>query len=851
MRVPLSWLKDYVDIDISAEELAERLTLAGLEVGKIIYIGVPQQEIPGIRWPKSDHLVWDRDKILLAAIREVKPHPDADKLVLAMVDYGGDELEQCVTGAPNLHEYAGKGELDPPLWTPFAKEGATVWDGHSDEPQLMVLQGKELRGIYNKSMVMSEKELGISDEHEGILLLDHDADYVPGTPLQDVLGDIVLDIELTPNLGHNFSLLGVAREVAALTGGTLKEPSYDMIAEGDPITGQVAIDIREPDLNPRFVLAILKETEVQRAPFWMRYRLKLLGQRPINNFVDVTNYITFEIGQPLHAFDYDKLVARAGGKAPTIITRLPEAGEALTTLDDVQRELGENQILVCDEAGVLSLGGIIGGAETEISDTTTNVLLEGANWNFINIRKTQQAQKVFTEAGTRFSRNIHPSRAFLGVSRGIELMRQLGGGKIGRGLLDEYPNKPQPVRVDLPIGEVQRLLGMDFTVQAATDILTRLLFDVTLEGDVLHVTVPDYRTDIGTGVVGQADLVEEIVRVYGYDKVPTTLMNDEMPPQHTFPLLEAEERVRDLLVTLGLSENISYRLTTPDAEAALVPPEAPSSLPQVSYIEMANPISADKTVMRHTLLVGLLEHAVQNARFKARQQIFEIGSVFLPTPDSHLPDEPIYLSLLITGPRYDADWASNGSSDQHADFFDMKGIVEELLIGLHIADTRFTRSDHTSLHPGRSAALYVGDRLVGHFGELHPLVAQRLKLTTAPVIVAEFNLEAMIERTAVEFPVRPLPLTPPIFEDLALVVDENTPAAEVAAAIREAGGDLLKDLQLFDVYRGENIGEGKKSLAYALTYQTDEKTLKDKDVAKLRKQIIKALDDKLGAKLRA
>jgi phenylalanyl-tRNA synthetase beta chain len=316
MLVPLSWLKEYVDIDIPVELLAERLTLAGLEVGHIRYIGMPQQQVEGIRVPPSDHLVWDTEKLLLGAIREVKGHPDADRLVLAMVDYGGKELEQCVTGAPNLFTYKDLGELETPVWTAFAMEGATVWDGHSDEPKLMTLKGKKLRGIYNKSMVCSEKELGISEAHEGVILMEHDDSYIAGTPLVDVLGDVVLDIELTPNLGHNFSILGVAREVAALLGKELREPNYDFVAEGAPIEGQAAIEIRVPELNPRFTLTLLKNTKIQPSPFWMQHRLKLVGQRPINNVVDVTNYITFELGQPLHAFDYDVLVKRAGDKAP-------------------------------------------------------------------------------------------------------------------------------------------------------------------------------------------------------------------------------------------------------------------------------------------------------------------------------------------------------------------------------------------------------------------------------------------------------------------------------------------------------------------------------------------------------
>ncbi|MBL8134014.1 MAG: phenylalanine--tRNA ligase subunit beta, partial [Anaerolineae bacterium] len=453
MLVPVSWLKAFVDIDIPAELLAEKLTLAGLEVAKLHYYGVPQTQPAhihvsfqaDIRYPVSDHLVWDRDKIVLGAIREVKPHPNADRLVIAMVDHGAAELEVTVTGAPNLYPYKGKGELPSPLWTAFAREGAEVWDGHSETKQRMILKEKALRGIPNRCMVCSEYELGLSEEHEGVILLHDDPGFAPGTPLQDVMGDVVLEIEFTPNLARAISIYGVAREAAALLDKPLRSPSYEVVMEGAPIAGTVAIDIREPELNPRFTLALLRGCQIKPSPEWMQRRLKLAGQRPINNIVDVTNYVNFEIGQPLHAFDYDKLAARAGGAAPTIITRLPNPGEALATLDEVSRTLDAHNILVCDTAGALSIGGIIGGAETEIDDATTNVLLEAAAWNFINIRRSMSSQKVHTDAGYRFSRGVHPSRAILGVQRGIELMRQTGGGAVAQGIIDEYPLPPQTV----------------------------------------------------------------------------------------------------------------------------------------------------------------------------------------------------------------------------------------------------------------------------------------------------------------------------------------------------------------------------------------------------------------------
>ncbi len=849
MLVPISWLKEYVDIDVPVELLAERLTVAGLEVAHLKYIGLPQQTVAGVRMPSSDHLVWDREKLLLARIVEVKAHPNADRLVLAMVDYGGEELEQCVTGATNLFSYKDRGPINPPIWSAFAMEGSEVWDGQSDKPKRMTLKGKELRGIFNRSMVCSEKELGISDEHEGVIVMEHEAHYVAGTSLADVLGDVVLDIEFTPNLARCLSMIGVAREVAAVLGVEMRYPSFDFTAKGAPIEGQVYIDIREPELNPRFTLTLLRDTEVKTSPFWLQHRLKLIGQRPRNNIVDVTNYLTFELGQPLHAFDYDKLVERAGG-VPTIITRLPHPGEQLETLDDVTRDLGAETILVADTAGALSLGGVIGGGETEISEATRNVLLEAAAWNNISIRKTIREQRAHTEASARFSRGVHPSQAILGCQRGIELMRQLGGGAIADGALDAYPLPPASVTVDVPIERVNRLLGMEVTIDQAADALRRLEFEVAIEGDVIRATAPDHRLDISANpVIGQHDLLEEIARIIGYDQIPETIMADEMPPQRENTAVLIEERIRDILVGAGLYEVINYRFTSRESEALLVPSGAASSLPAAGYVEIANPAASERDVLRHTLMINMLENAVNNARFQSTQQVFEIGKVYLGAGDL-LPEEPMRLGILLTGPRIPSWWDGDGSTGE-MDFFDMKGVVESLLHSLHISDFALESGTHCSLHPGRSANLLAADERIGSFGEIHPEVAARFKLTDAKVMYGEIAVEPLIRQHQRLHTIEALPITPAVLEDIALVVNESTPASEVEAVIRQAGGRILKDALLFDVYTGDPIPPGKKSLAYSLTYQDERRTLTDKNAAKIRKKIIGAARHRLDAELRS
>jgi phenylalanyl-tRNA synthetase beta chain len=443
---------------------------------------------------------------------------------------------------------------------------------------------------------------------------------------------------------------------------------------------------------------------------------------------------------------------------------------------------------------------------------------------------------------------VHPGQAERGLRRGIELMRQSAGGTVAQGILDAYPLPAPTVVVDLPVREIRRLLGLDFTAELAAGILRRLQFEVEINGDTLRVTAPDHRLDIGENIIGQADLIEEIARIYGYDRIPDTLIADEMPPQWTNVALVREERARDVLVALGLREQISHRLIAPEREALLVP-GGNGTLVQAGYVELANPLAADKTALRHTLLISLLENARSNARFTARQQVFEIGNVYLKPDDQPLPDEPRRLGILLTGPRRVESWQQD-EPIANTDFFDLKGVVEGLLKGLHIAGAVYDRAEHPSLHPGRSASLSINGVSIGAFGELHPLVARAFDLPETPILVAEFDLDALLDQVEDLHKTSALPTMPPVLQDIALVVGEETPAAAVEAAIWKAGGDLLRDVRLFDVYRGDPIPAGHKSLAYSLTYQAFDRTLTDTEVAKVHQRIVKACERELSAKLR-
>jgi phenylalanyl-tRNA synthetase beta chain len=843
MKVPLSWVKDFVDLPDSLIDLARRLTLAGLEVEEIHLVGwsIPESQRQEF---KISGISWDPDKIVVGAVWEVMPHPNADRLVLCRLDDGVHE-HIVLTGAPNLFSYKGKGRLEKPLKVAYAREGARLYDGHQPGQVLMTLKRAKIRGVESYSMACSEKELGISDEHEGIIILDEDAPV--GVPLADYMGDVVFEIAITPNIARDANILGVAREIAALTGVPLRSPGYELPQVGPPIQGLVSIEIKNPELNPRFVLGLVRDIQIGPSPYWVQRRLRLAGMRPINNIVDSTNYAMLEIGEPLHAFDYDTLVKRAGGKAPTIITRTAYPGERLMTLDDVDRPLNEFTVLVTDTAGALSIGGVMGGAETEVHSGTRNVLLEGAAWNFINVRRTLIAQKLQSEAGYRFSRGVHPAMAERGVRRGLALMQQWAGGIVAQGLVDNYPLPPQDPTITITTQDVSRWLGIRLTVGEIAEILERLEFSVQVDGQSLTAVTPDHRLDINSGVVGKADLMEEIARAYGYDRLPETRIADALPPQRANPQVEGEERLRDLLVELGLQEVVTYRMTSAEREARLAPDGQPLG-PQ-AYVRLANPSSSDRSVLRRSLLSSILEIVERNARLTQRQALFEIGPVFYPSAGDDLPQELARLVIVLTGLRDLPAWQDAGSA--FMDFYDLKGILEAMAAGLHLEDLRFEPSERPSFHPGKCARILSGEQELGVLGELNPLVLERFELPSSPLLAAELDLDVLMPLMPDRFQVQPVPAYPPALEDLAVIVDEGLAADRVKEVIQQSGGKTVTEVKLFDVYRGEQIGPGKKSLAYSLTYQSPDHTLTDQELVQTRQRIIRRLEQELGAHLRS
>jgi phenylalanyl-tRNA synthetase beta chain len=847
MKIPLSWLRDYVEITLPPEALAERLTLAGLEVEKFTRIGE----------------FWDRDKLFVGQILEVLRHPEADRLVLARVDYGAGAPMTVVTGAPNLYPFVGhdlSGGRGPKV--AFAVAGARLVDGHSAERRIVRLKPSRIRGIPSEGMVCSEKELDLSDEHEGVILLPDDAPL--GEPLVDYMGDVVLDFEIKGAFGHLQAVVGIAREIAALTGQELNRDALTIL-ERQPVrivadTDFTGILIEDPDLCLRYSAALIEGLTIKPSPMWMQQRLQRAGMRPINNAVDVTNYVMLELGQPLHAFDYDLLRRRAGRASlsgdtrPTIIMRRARSGEQLTTLDGVVRALDPDMLMITDTAGAIAVGGVMGGADTEVHDGTTRILLEAANFDFLSIRRTSQMLKLSSEAGNRFGKRVDPELTVKALARAGQLLEELAGGTVRPVYGDVYPGKPSPRSMVLDPEYVNRLLGFAIPVPEMARILEALEFEVAsaLPGSPhtsLLVTIPSHRLDVSI----PADLVEEIGRVYGYDRLPITLLRDELPPQRRNLALEGEEQVRSILVGAGLDEVITYSIIDAAEEAKLLAgPGRASGFSTGSgmspHVTILNPLAADRAHLRRTLLLGLLNTARSNLRFLDRVAIFEVGRVFIPRPGETLPAEPRRLAAVLVGPREADTWQSHDTSP--LGFFDLKGIVEALLERLALPGVAWERGEHPAMYPGRTAKLSVNVAEVGLVGELHPLVRVIFDLPETPVALMELDLDALLAPWGVATSMIEISTQPAVYEDLAVVMDEAIPAAQVAALIRQAGGKLLVEVRLFDVYRGGQIPAGKKSLAYALTFQAPERTLTDEDTARLRSKIVGRLERELGATLR-
>ena len=859
MLVPISWLKEYVDLSGSTAELAQRITLAGLEIATVHQVG---------DW-------WDPATLTVGQVRAILPHPDADRLVLVDVDYGGAELQRVVTGAPNLYAYRDAATL-PVLKVAFAREGAVLLDAYSDQrprPKKQ-LKASKIRGVRSAGMVCSERELGISEEHDGIILLPEDAPI--GTPLRDYLGDEVLEIELTPDMARCLSVIGIAREVAALTDTPLRLPAEPpaVAANGAPASDYAKVTIVDPDLCNRYTALIIKDVQVAPSPRWLQERLTKAGMRPINNIVDITNYVMLEWGQPLHAFDYDILVQRAqrvGDAMPTIIVKRAQAGEKFTTLDNVPRTLDESMLMITDTAGSIAIAGVMGGQESEVSDATRTILLESATFEGINNRRTAGQLRLPSEASYRFARGVPAILNPIAARHAAELMRQYAGGQVVAGMVDAYP-VAQPVRtVYTTVSDMRRLLGMAVSQEAILNALHRLDFQAIVVDEVaatapaeatfalhrlpgealIEAVAPWHRLDIAI----PADLTEEVARIIGYEHVGATLINDVLPTQQRNDLFMTEELVRSVLSGIGLQEIINHPLTNPENHAKLQAPAITKTGngEAAPYITLLNPIMPERRAMRRSLIVSTLENLARNLRHTARLATFEVGRVYLPEKgDGTLPLEDRRTCIALTGPRRQTTFHPDPSATEEMDFFDLKGVVELLLhrLGYSANRTEYRAQPATGVFGPRCAEIFVDGRSVGLLGEIHPQVRAAFDLGAGRVNVAELRIQPLLKPHWELQPMQPISAYPPVVEDLAFEVAEAVTVQQVQQAIRQGGDERLTLVELFDIYRGDPLPAGHKSVAYRLTYQSLQRGLNEKEVSHLRQRIIKTVESATGAKLR-
>ena len=638
-------------------------------------------------------------------------------------------------------------------------------------------------------------------------------------------------------------MLGVAREISALTGKKLDKSVFPEISKLEVSAHPpfVELEIRDADICPRYSALLIQNVKIGPSPFWIQQRLLRIGMRPINNIVDITNYVMLELGQPLHAFDHDKLIERANGKTPKIIVRRAKKGETLLTLDNVDRELDDEMLMITDHSGLIAIAGVMGGGDSEVTESTTNILLESANFEFLNNRRTSQVLKLRTEASERFGKQVDPEGTLPAALRAAELMVEHASGTLEKIAGDLYPKPKENISLELDPDYVEHILGIKIPIEQITEILTSLEFKVTGK-NILKIIVPSHRMDISI----PADLVEEIVRVYGYENLPSTLLNDVLPPQNVNQKLAGTERVRDILVASGMDEIITYSMMNPMDEARL---RIENDIDLNKFVPLKNPLSQERSHLRRSLLPGAIMTARNNLRFLAKVVTFEVGSVFHPHQKNKLPDEPQRLSLLMSGHRDTQSWLKQAEGDY--DFFDLKGVLEQFLNALHLEGVEWKKSRELPCHPGRCAQILVNGKVLGFAGELHPKVRNSFELPEQAVCVAELDLDLIIKLAVEDHQMEFISNFTPIFEDLAFVLDSSLPVESVTPIILQTGKPLLRKATLFDVYEGEQVDEGKRSLAYSLTFQATDRTLTDDEVGKVRNKIIRRLQHEFQATLRA
>lgn len=802
MLISLEWLKEYVDFDLSPTELAEELTMVGLELEEFVSLPIEALE-----------------KVVVGKVVRVEKHPNADKLTCCTVDIGSDIQLPIVCGAPNVKE----GGVYP-----VAMEGAKL-------PSGMKIKATKLRGEVSQGMLCSEIELKLGEDASG--LMDIPSELEPGTPIVEALGldNVVMDIELTPNRSDCLSILGVAREVSAITGNPLKKPQISL-NEGDTQASDLtSVTIEAPDLCPRYAARLVRGVKIGPSPYWMRRRLEDMGLRSINNVVDVTNYVLMELGHPLHAFDFNNLAGRR------IVVRKPRPGEQITTLDEIPRVLGPDMLLICDAENPVAVAGVMGGHGSDVAEATTDILIESAHFNPVSISKTSKELGMHTEASHRFERGTDIEGLITALNRTAQLIQELGGGEICAGIVDAYPAPRSEVRVKLRPERVNSILGTALTAEEMDKFLTSIEFQVDRAGNDMNVVVPTFRPDVEREI----DLIEEIARLYGYDNIPVTSPVGEVQSESEADYVsDFREKMGGALVACGMTEVVNYSFHSPDEFDKIQLAEDDKYR---RVLKIRNPISENQSVMRTTLIPGLLANIQHNLNRRISDlQIFEIGRVFHPKSENEQPDELRLATGAITGLSGAQLW---NQTTRPVDFYDIKGIVEAFLDKIGISGYELRPAFHPSIQVGRGAEIVLNDMPLGILGELNRKVLDNYDIEQ-DVYIFELDADKLLKSSAVGIDFQPLSVFPSVYRDLAVVVVYDIPSSKIEDSIKSVGGDLIESVNLFDVYKGKQIPGNMRSLAYSIEYHSSIRTLTDEEVDKVHENIVSALAEEFGAELR-
>ncbi|MGD9319996.1 MAG: phenylalanine--tRNA ligase subunit beta [Desulfobacteraceae bacterium] len=802
MRVSLNWLKEYVDIKIPAKDLAERLTMSGLEVEALEPLGQSLQDI------------------LVAKILSIKRHPGADRLFICHMDTGDGEVP-VVCSAPNLTAGA---------MVPMALPGTQLPGG-------MIVEESQIRGERSVGMLLAEDELGLTDDHTGIMILP--TDLSPGAKVPEVvpLEDWVFDISITPNRPDCACVMGIAREIAALTGQKLRHPEIKIVKGNTPIEDLTHVTIVDPEGCPRYAAGMIQGVELRPSPFWMRYRLHASGVRSINNVVDVTNYVLLEVGQPLHAFDYDRL------RENRIVVKRAEDGEIFSTLDGQSHTLDREILMICDGGRSVAVAGIMGGLNSEIFAGSTNVLVESAYFDPITIRRGSKKLGLSTEASYRFERGIDIEGVITALRRALMLIHQLAGGEIIKGLIDNYPEPFSPPVIDLRIDKTNDFLGTALSQDTIAKYLRALELHVeTVEPNLIRVTPPPYRVDIKREV----DLMEEVARLEGYDRILVTSPHIRPSDEGDLSGLVLGDKMRKIMVGLGFTEIITYSFISPDSAAFL---GAGEDSPLQSFVKLLNPLSVDQSVMRTSLVPGLLDAIRTNILHGEKDlKLFEWGKVFIHNEKEELPREEPVLGAIMTGLSDQKTWFRG---EREVDFYDIKGAAQAFLTALGLDGFLFKRDNiPPHYHPEVSSQIHFSDAVIGHVGQILPKVMKSYDLESVVAYVFEVDIETLLERMPDRKAFEPYARFPAVFRDISLIVRRGVASAEVQEIIESEGGELIEAVDLYDFYEGGKIDPSEKALTFRVCYRSKEGTLDGQEINRLNETIINQIRQRTGGRLR-